>query len=261
MLALPLYDDTASARLPVITYGLIGACGAVFYWQLGLGHHAAERAVLSYGMVPAVLFCHAELPHRLALVPPWATLVTSMFLHGGWLHILGNMLYLWLFGKGVEAALGPFRFLFFYLICGITAALTQAAMDPMAQEPMIGASGAIAGVLGAYLMLYPRAHVTLFVWILILVRLIAVPAVILLGLWFLMQLLSAVNAAPGQGGVAFWAHIGGFIAGMVLVFPFRRPGVGLFQPARSRAFAVSRPRQGFGRGSVPPAGRRRSPWD
>ena len=257
MLALPLYDDNASARLPVVTGGLIGACSIVFLWQLGLDESASEKASLTYGMVPALLFGYAKLPASLHAIPPALTLITSMFLHGGFLHLLGNMLYLWIFGKGVETALGAPRFLIFYLLCGVVAALTQAFTDPSAEVPMIGASGAIAGTLGAYLVLHPRANVAVLIWIIIFVRLISVPAVILLGIWFALQLLSALSMDAGEPGVAFWAHVGGFIVGIVLVLAIRPRGVAVMQPQRSAPFAMAPPRspaRTLGGGSVPSAG-------
>jgi membrane associated rhomboid family serine protease len=263
MLAIPLYDDTPRLRTPVVTYGLIGACVATYLWQAGLDPRAATGAAFRFGMVPAVLFGQEALPRQLQTVPAWATLFTSMFLHGGLLHLAGNMLYLWIFGKGVESALGASRFLVLYVVCGVAAALTQAFVDPTSDVPMIGASGAIAGALGAYLLLYPRSNVVVFIWIIVLVRLITVPAPILLGLWFLLQLMSAAASAPGEPGVAFWAHVGGFLAGMVLVMVLRQRHVVMFQPSRSRSFQMGRPRdahQGFGRGSVPSVGRRQGPW-
>lgn len=261
MLALPLYDDNPTQRLPVITAGLIAACSIVFLWQLGLDDNASDDASFSYGMVPAVLFGYAELPDRLRAVPPAATLITSMFLHGSVLHLLGNMLYLWIFGKGVETALGPSRFLMFYLLCGAAAALTQALTAPTAEVPMIGASGAIAGTLGAYLILHPRANVVVLLWIIIFVRLVTVPSLVLLGIWFALQLLSALSMDPGEPGVAFWAHVGGFLVGMVLVLLLRQRGVSVMQPRRTEAFAVAPPRSGrrFGGGSVPTAGRQEPP--
>ena len=198
-------------------------------------------------MIPAVLFGHAVLPTHLRLVAPWVTIFTSMFLHGGWLHILGNMLYLWLFGRGVETPLGVVRFLALYFIAGFVAAMTQALVDPDSTVPMIGASGAIAGVLGAYLVLHPRGNVVVLVWIFIFVRLVAVPAVILLGLWFLLQVLGAVGT-EGEPGVAVWAHVGGFLTGLVLVTVLRPSGVRLFHPARTQAFRLAPPR------------RQRGPW-
>jgi len=247
MLILPISDDTPRRRPAVVTYGLVGACVVVFLWQIGQGEQAQRAIAYAYGMVPAVLFGAASLPHQLQLVPPWATLVTSMFLHGGWLHLLGNMIYLWLFGRGVESAFGPLRYLVFYLLCGIAAGLTQGLIDPASRLPMVGASGAIAGTLGAYLVLYPRGNVVVFFWILIFVRLITVPAVILLGLWFLMQLVSGLSATPGEGGVAFWAHVGGFVLGILLAPLFRSADVPILQAPRSRPFATTPPR-------------RRGPW-
>jgi rhomboid family protein len=257
MLALPLYDDNPTTRLPVITGGLIAACSVVFLWQLGLDETASENATYAYGMVPAVLFGYSELPESLHVVPPVVMLITSMFLHGGWLHLLGNMLYLWIFGKGVEAALGAPRFLVFYLLCGVAAGLAQAFTDPAAEVPMIGASGAIAGMLGAYLVLHPRANVHVLIWIIIFVRIITLPAVILLGIWFALQLLSALSMDPGEPGVAFWAHVGGFMVGSALVLVMRRPGVVLMQARRTPSFVVAPPRSGarrLGVGSVPSAG-------
>jgi membrane associated rhomboid family serine protease len=246
MLALPLYDDTPNVATPVATYTLVATCTIVFLWQAGLPPRAANDVAFGLGMVPAVLFGHAGLPPRLHMVPPWATIFTSMFLHGGWLHLIGNMIYLGIFGKGVEFALGPLRMLVFYLICGVAAAMTQALIDPASQVPMIGASGAIAGVLGGYLVLHPRGNVVVLFWIFIFVRLIAVPAAILLGIWFSLQLLGAVTT-EGEPGVAVWAHVGGFLTGMALVPFFRRGGVPLFHPARTTSFLYAPPR-------------RRGPW-
>ena len=265
MLALPLYDDSPKTRAPVVTTGLIAACTIVFLWQLSLDAQASQAVSLSYGMVPAVLFGYAQLPARLHAVPPAATLVTSMFLHGGFLHLLGNMLYLWIFGKGVESALGPVRFLLLYVLSGVAAALTQALTGPAVEVPMIGASGAIAGVLGAYLVLRPRSNVVVLLWIIIFVRLITLPAVLLLGIWFGLQLLSALSMQPGEAGVAFWAHVGGFLAGMALVLVLRPPGVSKWQARQTAPFAVAQRRSAdrrFGAGSVPQAGGRnpRNRW-
>lgn len=261
LLAIPFRDDAPARQVPLVTYGLIAACVIAFLWQLSLGPGGVERSAEAFGMIPAVLFGGAHLPPRLALVAPPATLVTSMFLHSGWLHLIGNMIYLFVFGKGVESALGSLRFVVFYLLCGIVAALTQALTDPTATLPMVGASGAIAGVLGAYLVLYPFGHVFVFFWIIIIFRIVAVPAILLLGFWFLMQLLSA-SESSGVGGVAVWAHVGGFIAGMILLPLMRRRSVALLQSPRTRSFAVSKPRDARWRGSVPPAGRprQRGPW-
>ena len=249
-LAVPLYDDSPARRTPAFTYGVIGLCALVFLWQQSLPAGQERAAEYGLGMLPAVIFGYATLPARLAFVPPYATVITSMFLHGGWLHLLGNMLYLWIFGKGVENALGSWRFAFLYLASGVAAAMTQALMNPTSEVPMIGASGAIAGALGAYLLLYPRGNVVVFIWVLIFVRLLQVPAMILLGLWFLLQLTNAASA--GEPGVAVWAHVGGFITGMILVLLMRPRDVPLFRPSRTRAFTRST--------SLPPVGRPRGPW-
>ncbi|HTZ35568.1 MAG TPA: rhomboid family intramembrane serine protease [Stellaceae bacterium] len=262
---LPLYDDNPTTRAPIVTCALIAICCLVFLWQLGQNAHVVDY---SYGFVPAVLFHTARLPQALAVLPPWATIFTSMFLHGGWLHIGGNMLFLWIFGNNIEDVLGHFRYLLLYLVSGVVAALCQALADPGSTLPMIGASGAIAGVLGAYLLLYPQANVHVLVLIVILLRIVTVPAWILLGLWFAAQLLSGLLSGSG-GGVAFWAHVGGFATGIALLFAVRPRGIVFWQPPRSAAFAAAPPRAFSGRrtfhGSVPESGRayrpRRGPWD
>jgi membrane associated rhomboid family serine protease len=260
MLTLPLYDDNPTLRTPFVTIAVIVLNVLVFLWELGLDPRAEIAMSYAFGLVPAVLFGGAELPPELAVVPPWTTIFTSMFLHGGFMHLVGNMLFLWIFGDNVEDTLGHVRFLVFYLLCGIAAALAQGLSNPGSEIPMIGASGAIGGVLGAYLVLHPHANVRVFVWILIFVRLINVPASILIGIWFVSQVLSGVATAGSQtGGVAFWAHVGGFIAGVVLILIMRPRGTQLLQPGHTRAFAVQRPaalrdRAGFRAGSVPEAG-------
>jgi membrane associated rhomboid family serine protease len=267
MFTLPLYDDNPTTITPFVTWTMIALCTLVFLWQASLTPGEEKAVAYALGLVPAVLFGFAELPPGLAVVPPEATLVTSMFLHGGWMHLFGNMLFLWIFGNNIEEALGHGRFLVFYLVCGIAAALGQALSAPAAATPMIGASGAIAGVLGAYLILYPYANVRTFVWVIVFVRLVNVPAWIILGLWFAMQVLGGLATPQAGGGVAFWAHVAGFVAGIVLLAILRRRDVGFLQPARSDAFALAPPseigrRAGFG-GSVPPSGnpwRRPGPW-
>jgi membrane associated rhomboid family serine protease len=164
-----------------------------------------------------------NLPARFYLIPAWATMFTSMFLHGGWMHLIGNMLYLWIFGNNVEDAMGHFRFIVFYLLCGVAAVFAQALPNSESTVPMIGASGAISGVLGAYLLLHPRAQV--LVWVpLGFMRPIYLPAFIVLSFWFVLQLINSAMAPSEGGGVAWGAHIGGFLAGMVLIpfFKYRR---------------------------------------
>jgi rhomboid family protein len=263
--AVPLYDDNPTARPPIVTYFLIGLCTGAFLWQLG---HNERLVLYSYGMIPAELFGLWRPPRPYQVLPAWAKILTSMFLHGGWFHLLGNMLYLWIFGNNVEDVLGRGRYLLFYLCCGGAAALSQALVSPASHIPMVGASGAIAGVLGAYLLLHPAANVRCFVWIVIFFRIVNVPAWTMLGLWFVMQLVSGLSVAAGRPGVAFWAHVGGFVTGLVLVVVLRPPNVPLLQPPRTQAFARSAAftaRRTSQRGSVPEAGRRftppRGPWD
>jgi membrane associated rhomboid family serine protease len=177
-----------------------------------------------------VVFGTAQLPAF--VIPPYATLVTSMFLHGGWMHLIGNMLYLWIFGNNVEDVMGHAKFVLFYLLCGVLAALSHAVTDPSSTVPMVGASGAISGVLGAYVLLFPRAHVLVFIPGIGTAR---VAAGVVLGMWFVTQLLSGGMTVGSQGGgVAFFAHIGGFVAGMLLIGFFKRPDVPFFAPTRSR---------------------------
>ncbi|HEV2333868.1 MAG TPA: rhomboid family intramembrane serine protease [Stellaceae bacterium] len=264
--ALPLYDDNPIQRTPVVTFTVIGMCIGAFLWQLGEDPHAVA---LEYGMIPARLFGARELRPELAIIPAWATIFTSMFLHGGWLHLGGNLLFLWIFGNNVEDLLGGARYLVLYIGSGVAAALVHALAAPDAAVPMVGASGAIAGVLGAYLVTYPRANVHCFVWIVIFFWIVAIPAWILLGLWFAMQLLSGLSAGPVAPGVAVWAHVGGFAAGIILFLALRSGRVGLLQPRRTPVWATAPPsalagRQTFHRGSVPEAGRRTTrppgPW-
>ena len=222
--ALPLYDDNPIRETPVVTYGLIGMCIGAFLWELA---HNPDVVTYQYGMIPAVLFGHVELPARLAVIPPWATIFTSMFLHGGWLHLGGNMLFLWIFGNNVEDLLGRGRFLLLYFSCGAAAALIQAGSDPLSQIPMVGASGAIAGVLGAYFVLLPRARVlTVIFFGIILIR--EIQAFWFLGIWIGLQIWSgglSLLAPQAGGGTAFFAHIGGFVFGLatVLLVAKRRP--------------------------------------
>lgn len=203
-----------------MNYVLIGLCVAVFALQLGQDPRAAQAFIYAFGFTPAVFFDQARLPAEIAQVPASATLVTSMFLHGGLAHLGGNMLYLWIFGDNVEDRLGRFGFIAFYLLCGIAAAFAQGLPDTGSTIPMVGASGAISGVLGAYLLMFPRARVLAVVPFIIPYTL-KLPAMVVLGLWFAIQLLSSIGAPEG-GGVAFRAHVGGFVAGMVLLPLFLR---------------------------------------
>jgi membrane associated rhomboid family serine protease len=227
---IPLHDDNPTRLRPVVTIVLIAACALAFVWQLSLGDQGFELAVRALGVTPATLIGHQSLPTELYLVPPAATLVSSMFLHGGWMHIIGNMLYLWIFGNNVEDAMGHARFVAFYLLCGLAAALAQALPDPASTVPMIGASGAISGVLGAYLLLYPHARVLTLIPLGFYMRFVYLPAWLMLGFWFVLQIVSTLIVAEERGGVAWGAHIGGFVAGMALIPLFKRRDVRLFHP-------------------------------
>ena len=218
---IPLRDDNPSSIAPVVTIGLIVACVLMFLWELSFGA-SSQRVIYALGVVPASLLGRGDLPAELTWVPPWATVFTSMFMHGGWMHLIGNMLYLWIFGDNVEDSMGHGRFVVFYLLCGIAAVLAQALPDPNSTVPMVGASGAISGVLGAYLLLYPHARVLVVIPLGFILQTMRVPAGIVLLLWFGLQLLSNAMAQAGQGGVAFRAHIGGFVAGMLLIPIFKQ---------------------------------------
>jgi membrane associated rhomboid family serine protease len=214
---IPLRDENPTRTRPVVTIGLIVACTLVYLWQLTLSPNAVEAAIYSLGLIPAVFFGTTELAPELRSVPSLLTPVTSMFLHGSLLHLLGNMLYLWIFGDNIEDRMGRVRFIVFYVLCGIAAALAQALPDADSVVPMIGASGAVSGVLGAYLLLYPRAKVLVAIPLFIVLYTFHVPALVVLGLWFAGQLLSSMMQEPGAAGVAFGAHLGGFVAGLLLV--------------------------------------------
>jgi membrane associated rhomboid family serine protease len=210
---IPLRDVIKSRTTPYITITIIVLNAAAWLFEVGLPQDVLPVFLQQYGVVPAHLRA--------------TSLVTSMFLHGSWLHIIGNMWYLWIFGDNVEDRVGHGRFIVFYLLCGIVAALGQVAMDPTSTLPTIGASGAIAGVMGAYFVLYPRSRVLTLIPLIIFWEVIEVPTVVLLGFWFLMQLFSAgaiaTTASTQGGGVAFAAHVAGFVTGMVAIFVFRRP--------------------------------------
>jgi membrane associated rhomboid family serine protease len=232
---IPLRDDNPSELRPVVSISLIVICTLAFLWQLSHGAQGGVAVIYSLGLIPSVLFGFDELPAELASIPPTLTVLTSMFLHGGWMHLIGNMLYLWIFGDNVEDSMGHGRFIFFYVLCGIAAALAQAIPDPQSTVPMVGASGAISGVLGAYLLLYPHARVLVVIPIGFIIRTVHLRAGIVLVLWFALQFISNLAASSGTGGgVAFRAHIGGFVAGMVLVPLFKRRGIRLMNPIRTR---------------------------
>ena len=223
---LPLYDHNPlrHVRRQFVTWGLIALNAAVFVFVQGggLSEPAMQAASLSFGLVPAVLFDLRELAPELAIAPDGVSLVSYAFLHGSWVHLGGNMLFLWVFGDNVEDAMGHFRFLVFYLLCAAFAGFAHALLEPSSIVPLIGASGAVAGVIGAYLMLHPKVRV----WVLALGRVpLRLPAWLLLAGWIAFQLFMALGGGDRQ--VAWWAHVAGAIAGAVLVVPMRRRGVPL----------------------------------
>ena len=208
---IPLRDVIPSRTFPFFTVSFIVINSVAFLFELSLSERALEQFVFVYGVVPA----------RFDLV----SVFTSMFLHGGWAHFLGNMLFLWIFGDNVEDRLGHVRFVVFYLLCGAAAVVAHVFMNPASTVPTIGASGAIAGVMGAYFVLYPHSRVLALVPLFIVFEIIEVPAILFLGIWFLMQFFYGVGTRAGAeaGGVAFWAHIAGFVAGMAGVLVLRKP--------------------------------------
>jgi membrane associated rhomboid family serine protease len=225
---IPLKDDSPSALKPFVTISLIVSCACVFLWQRSLDMASSRRAVAALGAIPAVLLTGARLPPDLQWIPRFASPFTSMFLHGGWMHLIGNMLLLWIYGDNVEDAMGHARYLAFYLLCGIAAIFAQALSNPDSPYSIIGASGAISGVLGAYLLLFPRARVLTLVLLPFFFTTVRMPAILLLLLWFAVQLISDLAAPDGGASIAFRAHIGGFLTGMLLVPFLRRREVALF---------------------------------
>ena len=230
---LPIGDDNSDRqRWPVVTAVLIGVNVLVFLYEWSLSRHtqyALEAFIRQWGVVPLEYHVGADLPPTISPLPWFSTLVTAMFLHGGWGHLGGNMLYLWIFGDNVEDRMGHGRFLVFYLLCGVAAALAQTITAPDSVVPMVGASGAIAGVMGAYFVLYPKSRIVTLIPLFFFFQVIEVPAILFLGIWFVMQFVSGVGSivttAGGgpAGGVAFWAHVAGFVAGISGVIVFRRP--------------------------------------
>ncbi len=231
----PLRDDNPTLGASFATIAIIGLNLFAWVFAQGLGSDPAlSRSVCELGAIPGELLARVAPGTSVPLgpgsycvvdaAPSWITLVTHMFLHGGWFHLLGNLWFLWIFGDNVEDAMGHVRFVLFYLLCGLAAVGAQMLSNPTSALPMVGASGAIGGVMGAYALLYPQARVHLLVVFIFWIDRIAVPAYLMLGYWFLIQVLSGIPSAGADGGgVAFWAHVGGFAAGAVLAFVFRSP--------------------------------------
>ncbi len=264
MAILPLGDSNPRLRIerPYVTYALMASCFLIYLYQSTLSLQQGGLLVYGLGLIPAVFSGDAYLSSELEMVPSWVTLLTYQFLHGGWDHLIGNLLFLWVFGDNVEDCLGHLRFLAFYLLCGMLAGLVHVAAGPGSPVPIIGASGAISGVLGAYLLLHPFARLVV---LLVFVPLM-LPAWLLLIGWFVFQFLSA--QAGDLTPVAWWAHIGGFVAGAVLVIFFRQRDVPLLSRAPPRRIRITLPRSPRRSYAQPDESRRPSdqapqpgPWD
>ncbi len=234
---LPLHDHNPVDQRPVVTFALIGLNVLAWLGLQGAGFDPLfVESICRYGLVSADLLGSIDGGFRIRVSdtlvcqfdgsPDLYTLVTSMFMHGSWIHLIGNMWFLWIFGDNVENALGRVKFIAFYLVCGLIASATQITTDPGSVVPMVGASGAIGGVMGAYIVLHPRARVKALLFLVVFITVIEVPAVVILGIWFITQLVAGLPqlGSVSQGGTAFWAHIGGFVAGMALVFLLRPKG-------------------------------------
>lgn len=213
---IPIRDENPTTRTPVVTIGLIAINVLVFVLQMLQPSEAQQQFVFAWGAIPRDITMGWDLLPAIPIA--WLTLFTSMFMHGGLMHLGGNMLYLWIFGNNIEDRLGHVKFLVFYLIGGLVAALSHVFFAPSSDIPMVGASGAISAVLGAYIVAYPQARVIVLFWIVVFVRFIRVPALLMLGVWFAMQIFGFTGDAGSQGGgVAWLAHIGGFAVGVVLI--------------------------------------------
>lgn len=220
---IPLRDTTKSGAFPFVNLTLITINILVFLYEVSLGENI-HNFILEYGLIPAKVFTSANIDLGDRFFP----FISSMFIHGGWLHIIGNALFLFIFGDNVEARMGHFKYLVFYIVCGIAAALFQIITNMGSVIPMVGASGAISGVLGAYITFFPKSKILTLIPIFFFIQLIHIPAAIFIFVWFIIQFLSGVGslgAAQDTGGVAFWAHIGGFVAGLILARFFQKGGL------------------------------------
>jgi membrane associated rhomboid family serine protease len=238
----PIRDHNPSARTPYVTLVLIALNVAVFLAGLALLQTDRQLSLFYYD--------YALLPVRLTNGENYGALVTSVFLHGGFMHLAGNMLFLWIFGDNLEDEMGHVPFLLFYLACGIGAGLAQVITDPTSQIPTVGASGAIAGVMGGYLLLFPKARVDIFLFFIVFFRILPIPAWLMLGLWFALQLFSGISVDTSMGGVAYWAHAGGFVIGFLLTLPLwlRRGSTGFWRRTDGHP---PHPEATYGRSNIP----------
>ncbi|SFI51387.1 rhomboid family intramembrane serine protease [Celeribacter neptunius] len=246
----PIRDHNPSRRPALVTYALIALNLAVFLAMLPA--YGDERALLS------IYSDWALLPARISAGSGYDTFFTSMFMHGGFMHIAGNMLFLWIFGDNLEDEMGHVRYLLFYLLCGIAAGMSQYLAAPTSRVPMVGASGAIAGVMGGYLLMFPKARVDVLFIFIIIFKVFPMPAWVMLGLWFALQLVAELGSTAGTGGVAHLAHLGGFVAGVLLTYPlWRRRGGPAFWSRTQGHPAHAAARYRFAQSSVPTVRRRR----
>jgi len=234
----PIRDENPQLSLPIVTYALIAMNVLVWVLLQGLGQEPSLSAsICQFGLIPADLsgnFINSGTSYcPIDGQADWFTVISSMFMHGGWMHIIGNMWFLYIFGNNVEDSMGSARFLAFYLLCGAAAASAQYAFNAASPTPMVGASGAIGGVMGAYIVLYPRVHVHMLLFLGFFATTFAIPAIAMLGYWIIVQLIGGFNSIGGTGGgTAFWAHIGGFVAGMGLIFVFKNEALLAQHPYR-----------------------------
>ena len=214
---IPLKDDNPTHNTPIVSYIIIFLCVFIFLVQFTSSSYNSGEVFYSYGLIPSVLTGSDQLPLDLYKIPPTLTIFSSMFMHGGFMHLIGNMLYLWIFADNIEDSLGKGKFLIFYLLSGVGAAFSQVIVDVNSQVPMVGASGAIGGVLGAYLINFPNARVLVLIPFGFFSQLIKIRAIYVLGFWFILQFISSAFSSNTGGGVAYAAHIGGFISGIILI--------------------------------------------
>ena len=219
---IPLKDDNPTHSTPIVTYIIIGICVVVFLLELSSPYYKTGAIFYSWGVIPASLVHGVPIPDEIYRVPPTATLITSMFMHGGFMHLIGNMLYMWIFADNIEDEIGKVKFIIFYLLSGIAAALTQVFLNTESIIPMVGASGAIGGVLGAYIVNHPRAKVLVLIPLGFFSQIVKIPAIFVLGIWFILQFINSAFTSSAGGGVAYGAHIGGFVFGAVAILFFNR---------------------------------------
>ena len=219
---IPLKDDNPTSGKQIVTYYLIGICVFIFLIELSSSSYRTGTFFYSFGLIPSVLLGNSQLSQDLYVIPAFLTIFSSMFVHGGFMHLIGNMLYMWIFADNIEDNLGKTKFLIFYLLCGIGAAMAQVFADTSSQVPMVGASGAIGGILGAYLINHPNAKVLVLIPFGFFSQLIKIKALYVLGFWFVLQFINSALSSPQGGGVAYAAHIGGFISGIILILFFNK---------------------------------------